>query len=81
MEQNFWLAEKLFLGRGDLNRYCWSWATCSILLKRGEIKWNFPISDEQYRPLVCSLRANPLAWSPGQVKLDSDKWKLLKNLF
>jgi len=23
----------------------------------------------------CSLHANPLARSPGQVKLDSDKWK------
>ena len=28
-----------------------------------------------------SLRANPLARSPGKVKLDSDKWKLWKNLF
>jgi len=27
------------------------------------------------------LRANPLAGSPGQVKLESDKWKLWKNLF
>jgi hypothetical protein len=26
-----------------------------------------------------SLCAYPLAWSPGQVKLDSDKWKLWKN--
>jgi len=25
-----------------------------------------------------SLLANPLARSPGQVKLDSDKWKLWK---
>ena len=25
---------------------------------------------------IYSLRANPLARSPGQVKLDSDKWKL-----
>ena len=28
-----------------------------------------------------SLHANPLAWHLGQVKLDSDKWKLWKNLF
>jgi hypothetical protein len=28
-----------------------------------------------------SLRANTLARSPVQVKLDSDKWKLWKNLF
>jgi len=28
-----------------------------------------------------SLLANPLAQSQGQVKLDSDKWKLWKNLF
>ena len=28
-----------------------------------------------------SLLANPLAQSPGQVKLNSDKWKLWKNLF
>jgi hypothetical protein len=28
-----------------------------------------------------SLRANPLARSPEKVKLDSDKWKLSKNLF
>lgn len=28
-----------------------------------------------------SLHANPLAWSPGQVKLDSDKRKSWKNLF
>ena len=28
-----------------------------------------------------SLRTNPLALSLGQVKLDSDKWKLWKNLF
>ena len=28
-----------------------------------------------------SLLANPLAQSPEQVKLDSDKWKLWKNLF
>ena len=37
-------------------------------------------------PYTCtfptsSLRANPLAWSLGQVKLDLDKWKLWKNLF
>ena len=25
---------------------------------------------------IYSLHANPLARSPGQVKLDSDKWKL-----
>jgi hypothetical protein len=30
---------------------------------------------------IFSLRANPLARSPGQVKLDPDKWKLWKNLF
>ena len=30
---------------------------------------------------LSSLRANPLARSPGQVKLDSDKKKLRKNLF
>jgi hypothetical protein len=28
-----------------------------------------------------SLPTNSLAWSPGPVKLDSDKWKLWKNLF
>jgi len=28
-----------------------------------------------------NLRANPPARSPRQVKLDSDKWKLPKNLF
>jgi len=28
-----------------------------------------------------SLRTNPLARNLGQVKLDSDKWKLWKNLF
>jgi hypothetical protein len=28
-----------------------------------------------------SLRANPLVWSLRQVKLDSDKWKIWKNLF
>ena len=28
-----------------------------------------------------SLCTNPLARSPGQVKLDSDMWKLWKNLF
>ena len=28
-----------------------------------------------------TLHANPLAQSPGQVKQDSDKWKLWKNLF
>jgi hypothetical protein len=28
-----------------------------------------------------SLRSNPLAPSPGQVKLDSDKWRLWNNLF
>jgi hypothetical protein len=28
-----------------------------------------------------SLHTNSLARSPGQVKLDSDKWKLWKNLF
>jgi len=28
-----------------------------------------------------SLRANPLACSPEQVKLNSNKWKLWKNLF
>jgi len=28
----------------------------------------------------CSLRANPLVRSPGQVKQHSDKWKLWKNL-
>jgi len=31
--------------------------------------------------IKCSLRANPLARSQGQVKLNSDKWKLWKNLF
>ena len=31
--------------------------------------------------MYCSLRANPLARSPGQVKLDSDKWKLWKNKY
>ena len=30
---------------------------------------------------LFSLHANPLARSPGQVKLDSDKWKLWENLF
>jgi hypothetical protein len=30
---------------------------------------------------IYSLRANPLARSPGQVKLDSDKWKLWKNCY
>jgi len=30
---------------------------------------------------VLGLRANPLAWRPGHVKLASDKWKLWKNLF
>ena len=29
----------------------------------------------------CSLHADPLAGSLGQVNLDSDKWKLWKNLF
>jgi len=33
-----------------------------------------------YGKEYCSLHANPLAWSLGQVKLDSDKWKLWKNL-
>jgi hypothetical protein len=28
-----------------------------------------------------TLHANPIAQSPGQVKQDSDKWKLWKNLF
>ena len=28
-----------------------------------------------------SLQANPLPWSPGQVKLDSDTWKLWKNVW
>ena len=28
-----------------------------------------------------SFRTNSLARSPGQEKLDSDKWKLWKNLF
>jgi hypothetical protein len=31
--------------------------------------------------LFNSLCTNPLAWSLWQVKLDSDKWKLWKNLF
>ena len=31
--------------------------------------------------ISCSLCANPLARSPGQVQLDSDKWKLWKNFF
>jgi len=30
---------------------------------------------------VDNIHANPLARSTGQVKLDSDKWKLWKNLF
>jgi hypothetical protein len=30
---------------------------------------------------ISSLRANPLARSLGQVKLDLDKWKLRKNMF
>lgn len=30
--------------------------------------------------LDCSLHTHPLARSSRQVKLDSDKWKLLKNL-
>jgi len=29
---------------------------------------------------ICSLHANPLVRNQGQVKLDSDKWKLWKNL-
>ena len=42
-------------------------------------KWLF----ENYINITwaCSLRTIPLALSPGQVKLDSDKWKLWKNLF
>jgi len=31
--------------------------------------------------IKVSIRVNPIAPSPGQVKLDLDKWKLWKNLF
>ena len=38
-----------------------------------------------FHSIICcytySPRANPLVRSLGQVNLDSDKWKLLKNLF
>jgi len=37
-------------------------------------KFNYIVS-------VFQVHANPLAWSLEQVKLDSDKWKLCKNLF
>jgi len=33
------------------------------------------------RSTTLNLRANPLTQSLGQVKLDSDKWKLWKNFF
>jgi hypothetical protein len=39
---------------------------------------NFHLSDEKFS--LLSLRANQLGRSPGQVKLDSDKGKLWKNL-
>jgi len=33
------------------------------------------------KDIKISLHANTLARRPGQVKLDSNKWKLWKNLF
>jgi hypothetical protein len=45
----------------------------------GKVSWNgntnIQINSQN------SLRASPLARSPEQVKLDSGKWKLWKNLF
>ena len=34
-----------------------------------------------YIVAVGSLRVNPIARIPGQIKLDSDKWKIWQNLF
>ena len=38
-------------------------------------------SGYQLKDFYKILRSNPLARSPGQVKLDSNKWKLWKNVF
>ena len=38
------------------------------------------LNGDDSRQNIFSLHANPLARSPGQVKLDSDKWQLWKNL-
>jgi hypothetical protein len=49
--------------------------THMALEKGGEFSDHFFILN-----VISSLHANPLALNPEQVKLDSDKWKLLKNL-
>ena len=40
--------------------------------------WTMRVSPNRLENSLCT---NPLAQCPGQVKLDSDKWKLWKNLF
>jgi hypothetical protein len=47
----------------------------------GHISKDYEIGTCYFSVQHASLRTNPLAWSPGHVKLDSDKLKLWKNWF
>jgi hypothetical protein len=60
----------------QISKFKKKWSTCDRI-GRNCRNW---LNGDDSRQNIFSLHANPLAWSLGQVKLDSDKWKLWKNL-
>ena len=76
-EENYsWSAKQAITSNGEHCCLTWSFFLCHKGDRWIQV-WLFSI----YIMAVSSLHANPNARSPGQVKLDSDKWKLWQNLF